>query len=100
MVDTGIAARVPYEHQTVVGCQEPHSELGKKHELIAALSRIRFEVAGEDFKEFMREGATQRSTLHAYLDLFCYQPPAHRWVLTPSSRVESSATRHHCAPAV
>lgn len=85
---SGIAARVPYEHQTAVGCQDPHTEKGKKHELIAALSRIKFELGGEDFKEFMREGATQRSTIHAYLDLFCYQPPAHRSVDSCGQRIQ------------
>lgn len=74
----GIAARVPYEHTAAVGCQEAFTEKGKHHELIAALSRIRCSIGGEDFKEFMRKGATQRSTVHAYLDLFCYHPPAHR----------------------
>ena len=77
----GLACRVPYQHQTAVGCQAPFTEAGKHHELIAALSRITVTVGGEDFREFMRKGATQRSTVHAYLDLFCYQPPANRFPL-------------------
>jgi len=100
----GLACRVPYQHQTAVGCQEPFSEAGKNHELIAALSRINVAVGGEDFREFMRKGATQRSTVHAYLDLFCYQPPANRhfsasqWptpTLTPIYRLPRSPLHMH-----
>ena len=71
----GIAARVPYTHCHAIGCQE---QVSQQHELIAAVTRIRTELSGEDFREFMRKGATQRSTVHAYLDLFCYQQPAYR----------------------
>ena len=71
----GIAARVPYTHCLAIGCQE---QVSQQHELIAAVTRIRAELSGEDFREFMRKGATQRSTVHAYLDLFCYQQPAYR----------------------
>lgn len=53
----------------------PFTEVTQQHELIAALTRVKAELGGEDFREFMRKGATQRSTVHAYLDLFCYQPP-------------------------
>ena len=35
---------------------------------------------GEDFADFMHRGVTQRSSLHCYLDLFCYQAPSSRWV--------------------
>ena len=71
----GIAARVPYTHCLAIGCQE---QVSQQHELIAAVTRVRAELGGEDFREFMRKGATQRSTVHAYLDLFCYQQPAAR----------------------
>ncbi len=33
---------------------------------------------GEDFQDFMHHGATQRSSIHSYIDLFCYQAPASR----------------------
>lgn len=83
-----MAARVPYKHASAVGCQEPFTETTQHHELIAALSRLRIDLGGEDFMEFMRGGAIQRSTVHAYLDLFCYQPIAHRQALAHSPYFE------------
>ncbi|KAL3135443.1 hypothetical protein ABBQ32_007624 [Trebouxia sp. C0010 RCD-2024] len=51
---------------------------GDKYELIAALTRVRGILFGEDFQQFLRGGATQRYSLTTYLDLFCYQPPEYR----------------------
>lgn len=51
---------------------------GSEYELVAAVSGIRAQVYGEDFQDFMHHGATQRSSVHAYMDLFCYQAPASR----------------------
>ena len=51
---------------------------GDSYELIAALTRVRGILFGEDFHQYLRGGATQRYSLTTYLDLFCYQPPEHR----------------------
>ena len=51
---------------------------GDSYELIAALTRVRGILFGEDFQQFLRGGATQRYSLTTYLDLFCYQPLEHR----------------------
>jgi hypothetical protein len=49
-----------------------------EYELVAAMSGIRAQIYGEDFQDFMHRGATQCSSIHAYLDLFCYQAPTSR----------------------
>ena len=36
------------------------------------------QVYGEDFQDFMHRGATQCTSCHAYVDLFCYQAPSSR----------------------
>lgn len=46
-----------------------------RYELVVALTRIRGQLFGEDFSELLAAGATQRASLRANLDLFCYQPP-------------------------
>lgn len=51
---------------------------GSEYELVAAVSAIRGQVFGEDFQDFMHRGATLRTSLHAYIDLFCYQAPTAR----------------------
>ena len=65
-------------HSHNVGGNEWGNTHSSPYELIAAVTRMRGELSGEDFQEFLRDGAMQRSTLHAYLDLFCYQPPSVR----------------------
>lgn len=47
---------------------------GGRYELVVALTRIRGQLFGEDFSELLAAGATQRASLRANLDLFCYQP--------------------------
>jgi hypothetical protein len=42
------------------------------------------QVYGEDFQDFMHRGATQCSSFHAYMDLFCYQAPSSRHIRTLS----------------
>ena len=37
------------------------------------------QMYGEDFQDFMHRGATQCSSFHAYMDLFCYQAPSSRY---------------------
>ena len=59
---------------------------GNNYELIAALTRVRGILFGEDFQQFLRGGATQRYSLTTYLDLFCYQPPEHRYTLPPEGQ--------------
>ena len=39
------------------------------------------QVYGEDFQDFMHRGATQCTSCHAYVDLFCYQAPSSRCML-------------------
>ncbi|BDA48870.1 hypothetical protein COCOBI_12-5530 [Coccomyxa sp. Obi] len=83
----GIVGVIQYHH-SVNGPGRPKKEApsgaaaqpapGSEYELVAAVSGIRAQVYGEDFQDFMHHGATQRSSVHAYMDLFCYQAPASR----------------------
>ena len=81
----GVVLCIPYPHtDTVNGGPSPleasssAAAAGDSYELIAALTRLRGILFGEDFQQFLRGGATQRYSLTTYLDLFCYQPPEHR----------------------
>lgn len=88
---TGIVGVIQYQHNVNSNPGAPKKEagssgaaqpvLGSEYELVAAVSGIRAQVYGEDFQEFMQHGATQRSSVHAYIDLFCYQAPASRHAL-------------------
>lgn len=80
----GVVLCIPYTHMNDVGgpdFAQPSTSAaahGDSYELIAALTRVRGMLFGEDFHQFLRGGATQRYSLTTYLDLFCYQPPEHR----------------------
>ncbi|KAL0018632.1 hypothetical protein WJX77_009530 [Trebouxia sp. C0004] len=80
----GVVFCIPYMHMNDVkgpdhlGPSTSASAQGDSYELIAALTRVRGILFGEDFQQFLRGGATQRFSLTTYLDLFCYQPPEHR----------------------
>lgn len=85
MGHAGVVLCIPYPHTDTVsdgpGLNYPSSSAtpaGDSYELIAALTRVRGILFGEDFQNFLRGGATQRYSLTTYLDLFCYQPPEHR----------------------
>lgn len=69
----GIVGAVRYLHQGDTGCEG--ASAGGRYELVAALTRIRGQLFGEDFPELLAAGATQRGSLRAHADLFCYQPP-------------------------
>ena len=97
----GVVLCIPYPHtDTVNGGPSPldpsssAAAVGDSYELIAALTRLRGILFGEDFQQFLRDGATQRYSLTTYLDLFCYQPPEHR-----SLPLQTSTTRRLCKPA-
>ena len=81
----GVVFCIPYTHMNDVrgaDLAQPSTSAapdGDKYELIAALTRVRGILFGEDFQQFLRGGATQRYSLTTYLDLFCYQPPEHRY---------------------
>lgn len=89
LVCAGIVGVIQYHH-SVNGPGGPKKEAssgaaaqpapGSEYELVAAVSGIRAQVYGEDFQDFMHHGATQRSSVHAYMDLFCYQAPASRCI--------------------
>lgn len=68
----GIVGAVRYVHQGDAGCEG--ASAGGRYELVAALTRIRGQLFGEDFPELLAAGATQRGSLRAHVDLFCYQP--------------------------
>jgi hypothetical protein len=74
----GVVVRMSYMHLHNLGGNEWGNTHSSPYELIAAVTRMRGGLSGEEFQEFLRDGAMQRSTLHAYLDLFCYQPPSIR----------------------
>lgn len=81
----GVVFCIPYTHVNNVRGPDLAQPLtsaapyGDSYELIAALTRVRGTLFGEDFQQFLRGGATQRYSLTTYLDLFCYQPPEHRY---------------------
>lgn len=81
----GVVLCIPYPHADTVNggpsAMDPSNSASTaedSYELIAALTRVRGILFGEDFHHFLRGGATQRYSLTTYLDLFCYQPPEHR----------------------
>lgn len=80
----GIVLRIPYLHvpaffsEKVIDPRTGHAERPEQYELIAAVTRIRAHTFGEDFHQFMEEGASQRLCAVCYLDIFCYQPPDKR----------------------
>lgn len=80
----GVVLCIPYTHMNDARGPDFAPPLtsaapyGDNYELIAALTRVRGTLFGEDFQQFLRGGATQRYSLTTYLDLFCYQPPEHR----------------------
>lgn len=84
LLSAGVVFCIPYTHMNDVkgpdhlGPSTSASAQGDSYELIAALTRVRGILFGEDFQQFLRGGATQRFSLTTYLDLFCYQPPEHR----------------------
>lgn len=81
----GVVFCIPYTHMNDVrgsDLTQPSTSAapyGDKYELIAALTRVRGILFGEDFQQFLRGGATQRYSLTTYLDLFCYQPREYRY---------------------
>lgn len=87
---TGVVFCIPYKHVNDVRGPDSlgpsASAQGDSYELIAALTRVRGILFGEDFHQFLRGGATQRYSLTTYLDLFCYQPPEHRCILSTQHR--------------
>ncbi len=97
----GIVGVVQYHHTEISARKTPRKGLagssrdaGSEYELVLAVSSIRMQVYGEDFQDFMHRGATQCSSFHAYMDLFCYQAPSSRW---PSFTSSSVAPLHVCA---
>lgn len=62
-----------------------------QYELVLAVSSIRVQAYGEDFQDFMHRGATQCSSCHAYIDLFCYQAPSSRCSPIACSPVHANA---------
>ena len=83
-VRAGIVGVVQYHHTEISARKTPRKgsagsrDAGSEYELVLAVSSIRMQVYGEDFQDFMHRGATQCSSFHAYMDLFCYQAPASR----------------------
>ena len=72
----GIVGAVRYTHcDDAGGGGVGRDGSGGRYELVVALTRIRGQLFGEDFSELLAAGATQRASLRANLDLFCYQPP-------------------------
>ncbi len=75
---------VQYHHTEISARKTPRKgsagsrDAGSEYELVLAVSSIRMQVYGEDFQDFMHRGATQCSSFHAYMDLFCYQAPSSR----------------------
>lgn len=97
----GVVLCIPYTHMNDVRgpdfaqASTSAAPYGDNYELIAALTRVRGILFGEDFQQFLRGGATQRYSLTTYLDLFCYQPPEHRYInslLTVATDVLLSAS--------
>ncbi|KAK9815754.1 hypothetical protein WJX72_009012 [[Myrmecia] bisecta] len=86
----GVVLQIPYKHvnweakpcgrpdpqSSHAGAPAPPDE--PEYELIAAVTVISARVFGEDFQHFMHSGATQRFSIGASLDLFCYQQPHNR----------------------
>ena len=80
----GIVGVVQYHHTEISARKTPRKgsagsrDAASAYELVLAVSSIRMQVYGEDFQDFMHRGATQCSSFHAYMDLFCYQAPSSR----------------------
>ena len=105
-VRAGIVGVVQYHHTEMSARKTPRKgsagsrDAGSEYELVLAVSSIRAQVYGEDFQDFMHRGATQCSSFHAYMDLFCYQAPASRSAAPDASSTLSSFCPHMSVPAV
>lgn len=69
------AGGVPFWTSTVA---QTSSSLPRTNRKVGSSCAANTQAYGEDFADFMHRGVTQRSSLHCYLDLFCYQAPASR----------------------
>ena len=80
----GVVLRIPYLHvpayfsDKLIDSSTGRAARPEQYELIAAITRLRAHTFGEDFHQFMEEGASQRVCAVCYLDIFCYQPPDKR----------------------
>lgn len=88
----GLVVRIPYAHNDLVtplsGLNFPippspaaspsasatSGSAGLAYEFVLAVTRVHAARYGEDFPEFMYHGATQRSSLIAWVDAFTYLP--------------------------
>ncbi len=83
-IPAGIVLRIPYLHvpayfvDNVIDPSTGHAARPEQYEVIAAITRLRAHTFGEDFHQFMEEGASQRMCAVCYLDVFSYQPPDKR----------------------
>ena len=80
----GVVVRIPYLHvpayfaDRVIDPTTGHAARPEHYEVIAALTRLRAHTFGEEFHQFMEEGASHRMCAVCYLDIFSYQPPDKR----------------------